>query len=127
MVKRKQTKRVYEPLAKVIITDPSYSSAAARIGYVVEDRKGSTGLYGDGRWMVRVSTSLEDAQEHHFKLVNYDYVMPYTDVLWQAFERLETMAEEIRELYATLRKGIIPPKLTPVVQGTLFSKENADT
>lgn len=76
--------------------------------------------------MVRVARHEEDAKEHRFKLVSYDHVLPYTDTLWMAFERLQAMGEELNELYRQLCKGIIPLKLTAVVQGDLFDKENTD-
>lgn len=112
-------KRVYEPLQKVILTDKR-----PRIGYVVADRKGSTGIFGRSVWQVRVATTLEEAQEHAHKLVNYDHVLPYTDDLWDAFQRLEKKFMDLTDLLHTLKKGKIPKELLPYVQGDFFTIES---
>lgn len=117
----KKAKRIYEPLERIIIT----KEMTPKLGYVVADRQGSTGIYGKGQWQIRTASALEDAQEHRFKLVNYDYVLPYSDELWNAFQRLEERRLRLGELYTQLRKGKIPTELQPVVQGFLFAKENS--
>lgn len=116
----KDTRRVYEPLAKVIVTRENI----AKIGYVVADKTGSTGIFGKGQWQVRIAYNIEDAQEHRNKLVSYDYVMPFTDDIWAAFERLDRMRWELTDLFHQLRKGKIPARLQPVTQGSLFAIEN---
>lgn len=116
----KSKKRIYEPLEKVIVT----KDQVAKIAYVAADRNGSTGIYGNGGWQVRVASALQDAQEHRYKLTNYDYVMPYSDEMWDAFQRLDAMRNELSGFFHDLRNGKIPKKLQPVVQGNLFNIEN---
>lgn len=114
----KTKKRIYEPLTKVIVA----VSPPAKIGYVAEDSKGSTGLYGNGKWMVRVASSEEEAREHAYKLISYDRVLPYSDALWTAFSKLMDMALEIGDMFQELRTGKIPPKLRAVMQQSLFDE-----
>lgn len=112
-------KRVYQPFEKVIVT----KELNPRIGYVVANKDGNTGVYGKGQWQVRIAYNMEDAQEGVNKLINYNYVLPYSQDLWEACERLEKKRLELGELYMQLRKGVIPKELQPLVQGSFFAIE----
>lgn len=113
--------RIYQHMEKVIVT----AKEVARVGYVVASRSdGSTGLYVDGHPRVRVCYNLEDAREHRYSIINGLHVMPFSQELWDAFERLVQKEIECRAMFAQLANGKVPKELMPVVQGDLFKIEN---